>query len=507
MASVPVAIAADDLEPRVDVSKKVNNGLKRPALGQGFQQRKARLLERQKERVAVYSGVSRLSPPEEALERVVLRPAIVASPIDPAKSFLEHKHDYDASDLLRILQRMPKGAILHTHGIASGDFSQLVELIHKNGRFYVWQGDASILEGSMRTFSAVAEVTEGWVPAQSCTTERLYKYLTLTPGLPSVEVCWQEFGKLWERIGWVACLAPFYFGRDGVLWRTLKGCKDANIMYLEIKESLYCPWTDYNGNVLGDNEVLELFQHTVEQFRIQYPCFLGARLVFVCVKNQSEDEVRQAFRRAVAMKAKAPNYVAGFDLAGPEDVFKPIEDYATMLGEEQRAAAAAGVEMPLLLHAGETNVPDGTQIYDAVAIGCERIGHGFALARHPSLIEELKTSGVSLECCPISNQVLGYCPNLANHACLGLLRAGVPLTISPDDPGMWHYSDVSYDFAAVAKAWNLGLLELKALVRNSLVFSTLRGQQKEEALQAWQADWDAWVREELHRAGQPGEHH
>mmetsp|Transcript_21947 Transcript_21947/g.55345 ORF Transcript_21947/g.55345 Transcript_21947/m.55345 type:complete len:265 (+) Transcript_21947:3-797(+) len=261
----------------------------------------------------------------------------------------------------------------------------------------------------------------------------------------------------------------------------------ANVSYLEIKEPLFAPWTEYDGSQIPYEEVMQRFQDTVAIFCKENPRFMGARMVLTCLKIQPEDEIRTAFRRAVDLKAKFPDFVAGFDMAGPEDIFKPIRDFAAVLEEEHAAACAKGIDLPLLLHAGETNVPDATQIFDAVALGCERVGHGFALARHPALLEELLASGISLECCPISNQVLGYCPNLANHAALGLFRAGVPMTISPDDPGMWHYSDVSYDFAAVAKAWNLGLIELKALARNSLICSTLRGEQKERALSAWEA--------------------
>lgn len=479
---------------------------KRPASTEGgFATRRARLLERVPARAAAAAGVGSLSSAEEALERVVLRPALAAAHIDPAKCFLEHKADYDKSDLLPLLRRMPKGAVLHTHSVASADFSELVALLQESGRFYVWQGDSTVIEGSMRSFAAGATIEKGWVPTQSCTKELLYGYLTLSPKLPSVAACWEEFGKLWDRIRLVSCVAPFYFGRGGVLWSILRSYKESNVVYAEIKEPIYTPWIEYDGRELSDNESLELFCDTVRAFRGEHPGFLGARLVPTALKCQSEADVREAYRRAAAMKARAPDFVAGFDLAGPEDAWQPISAFAAVLEEEKAAAVARGVDLPLLLHAGETNVPEATQIFDAVALGCERIGHGFALARHPPLIEEVLASGASLECCPISNQVLGYCPNLANHAALGLLRAGVPLTISPDDPGMWHYSDVSYDFAAVAKAWHLGLLELKALARNSLCCSTLRGQQKEEALQSWQGHWDAWVKEELQRAGYVGE--
>jgi len=434
------------------------------------------------------------------LERCVLRPAVVAAPIDPAKSFLDHKKYYDASDLLRLMQRMPKGAVLHTHGIASGDFTALVAAIQKNGHFFVWQGDDSTIEGSMRAFASKSDATKGWVPAESFPADRLYKYLTLASNLPSVEVCWQEFGKIWERVRHVASVAPFYFGRNGILWDTLTKTKEANVMYFEIKEPLFEPFTDYNGCALTDDEMLKAFCDTVDEFKAEYPGFLGARLVLTSLKCETDAAIRKAYRRAVAMKAKSPDFVAGFDTAGPEDVFRPIEEFAHVLEAERATAKADGVDLPLLLHAGETNVPEATQVFDAVALGCERIGHGFAIARHPVLLDDIKASGMSLECCPISNQVLGYVSDLANHPALGLMRSGVPLTISPDDPGMWHYCDVSYDFAAVAKAWNLQLVELKALARNSLAFSTLRGQQMDVAVKAWEVQWDLWVKEENRKA-------
>merc|ERR1712059_55321 len=98
-----------------------------------------------------------------------------------------------------------------------------------------------------------------------------------------------------------------------------------------------------------------------------------------------------------------------------------------------------------------------------------------------------------LEVCPISNQVLGYFPNLVTHPAPVLLRSGVPLTISHDDAGMWHYSDVSYDWTAAAKAWNLNLAELRAMAKNSIMHSTLSHEQKASFVGAWEIAWQRWV--------------
>lgn len=62
----------------------------------------------------------------------------------------------------------------------------------------------------------------------------------------------------------------------------------------------------------------------------------------------------------------------------------------------------------VLFHAGESNNRGNKELYDAILMGSKRIGHGFSLAKHPKLIELVKEKNLCIECCPISNFVLGY---------------------------------------------------------------------------------------------------
>ena len=44
-------------------------------------------------------------------------------------------------------------------------------------------------------------------------------------------------------------------------------------------------------------------------------------------------------------------------------------------------------------------------LIDAVLLNTTRIGHGFALLRHPWVLEQVRERGIAIEINPISNQV------------------------------------------------------------------------------------------------------
>jgi adenosine deaminase CECR1 len=65
----------------------------------------------------------------------------------------------------------------------------------------------------------------------------------------------------------------------------------------------------------------------------------------------------------------------------------------------------------------------------------------------PQIIQK----GIAIEICPISNQLLGYVEDLRNHPATAMLAAGVPITISSDDPGLMGYESVVLDWWEVSQ--------------------------------------------------------
>ena len=141
--------------------------------------------------------------------------------------------------------------------------------------------------------------------------------------------------------------------------------------------------------------------------------------------------------------------VIGFGMGGDELAF----DY-----REFRPAfeLAAEHELRRTAHAGE--IGPASQIRDAVELlGAERVGHGIAAVHDPALADLLAERGVALEVCPTSNVCTGALAKqlgkadatLADHPLPRLLAAGVPVTLSTDDPAMFH-TDLVSEYAVCA---------------------------------------------------------
>lgn len=104
--------------------------------------------------------------------------------------------------------------------------------------------------------------------------------------------------------------------------------------------------------------------------------------------------------------------VVGFDMVCEEDITPPIKDFVQMIHDHR---AHKHIDLQVVLHAGESVERGNDNIVDAILLGTKRIGHGFALAKHPHLQEIVKRNKICIECCPVSNMVLGYTLDLRTH--------------------------------------------------------------------------------------------
>jgi aminodeoxyfutalosine deaminase len=103
-------------------------------------------------------------------------------------------------------------------------------------------------------------------------------------------------------------------------------------------------------------------------------------------------------------------------------------------------------------HAGEVVGP--ASIWGAIdALHADRVRHGIRAVEDPALLEELAAREIVLDVTPLSNLRTGVVRSLQEHPLPELLAAGIPCSLSTDDPEMFD-TDLTREYEAAA---SLGL--------------------------------------------------
>jgi adenosine deaminase CECR1 len=299
---------------------------------------------------------------------------------------------------------------------------------------------------------------------------------------------------------------------------------DENVMYAELRPMLLdksIP-TDDGKRQITNAEQMRLIIKGVEDKKKElekngelhkFP--FGLKIIYCTPRSIPKKMMQEEMRQCIDLKLQFPDLICGFDLVGAEDRPNHIGFYREELLAFQKTCdtimlKGKKLEIPFLFHAGETLLdtggsddPRNSNLYDAALLNSKRIGHGFALMKHPQLVEEkfkrtpgVPGSGICVELCPISNELLHLCRNIKEHPYPELLAAGIPCTVNSDNPSLFSNS-MSHEFYQImVGAPTMSLYSWKQLARWSLEYSCLNDDEKSKGQEYLDASWKkfcSWV--------------
>uniref|UniRef100_A0A0D9RPR9 Adenosine deaminase 2 n=1 Tax=Chlorocebus sabaeus TaxID=60711 RepID=A0A0D9RPR9_CHLSB len=449
---------------------------------------------------------------EQANERLMrlkiaeMKEAMKTLIFPPSMHFFQAKHLIERSQVFNILRMMPKGAALHLHDTGIVTMDWLVRNVTYRPHCHICFTSKGIMQFKFaHPTPRTSEKCSKWIlledyrkRVQNVTEfdDSLLRNFTLVTQHPEViytnqNVVWSRFQTIFFTISGLIRYAPVF--RDYV-FRSMQEFYEDNVLYMEIRARLL-PVYELSGEHHDEEWSVKTYQEVAQKFVETHPEFIGIKIIYSDDRFKDVTVIAESIRTAMGLRTKFPTVVAGFDLVGHEDTGHSLHDYKDAL----MIPARDGVKLPYFFHAGETDW-QGTSIdkniLDALMLNTSRIGHGFALSKHPAARAYSWEKDIPIEVCPISNQVLKLVSDLRNHPVAALMAIGHPMVISSDDPAMFGAKGLSYDFYEAFMGiggMKADLRTLKQLAMNSIRYSTLLETEKNTFMEIWKKRWDKFI--------------
>lgn len=437
----------------------------------------------------------------------------------------------EGTELWRILERMPKGALLHAHMDAMVNIEWLVEENLKEKGLHILAPEALTVERrsvaagrssppsfqiryfsdaelakvnnkgmsiwkanyvantpipireAQRTFPDDDTTFKKWL--LSCCRISPEESLQHHHGLDAI---WRKFQSTFPVIEQLLYYEPIF--RRAMQKMLAELAKDG-IVYVDLRLAFlfrFCS-TGKNTPEKGYSKFFQVWGEEIEKFKKTDTgkTFKGCRMIWTVIRVFDNRKIAESMKECIMIKKKFPHLIAGFDCVGQEGLGRTLADLTPLLFWFKKQCAEAGVDIPFFFHAGEC-LGDGdssdNNLFDAILLGTRRIGHGYSLFKHPLLIDMVKEKKILVESCPISNEVLRLSSSILGHTMPALLARGVAVSLNNDDPCILGYgkNGLTHDFWQCLMGFeNLGLEGLATMAENSIKWCAIEDQK--------QADW------------------
>ncbi|MGD0738524.1 MAG: adenosine deaminase [Terracidiphilus sp.] len=249
-------------------------------------------------------------------------------------------------------------------------------------------------------------------------------------------------------------------------WRMMQRLHAQGVVHAEVYISVGVIYMWRNFDPRAFEPIFEALERARE--RAARELNLSLYWIFDAVRHFTVEEAERVFRKAAELRPHYPSIV-GIGLGGDERRTGSAPFHALY-------AEAARAGLRLTNHAGETTGPEA--IWEALAIGSERIGHAVSAIQDDNLLQELKARSAVLELNPTSNVRTGVCPSFADHPLRTYFDRGLMVTLNSDDPAFFG-SDLANEFLLAHTQQGFTREELRRLAANSIQASFLPKAEKD----------------------------
>ena len=411
--------------------------------------------------------------------------------------FEDFKQTASDQELYTFLYALPKGGDLHNH-LSGSNFSdwwyELAVDSEKNGgyRYYTKVSINNCVKygSNMFGFSPYLmnfrNLQQSSYDALSDCEKKEYK--PIDELLESEKIGWlnsirldkdhegrdEFFQTHWQRLNDLAA-NPYILAE--MLYKNMEAFAKEGLVYLETMEGTRF-YKRIDGSLFSPEEVADIFRDRINQpdavatgvtVRMQY--YL---LRFI---PNAEQDLEWIYRFVDQHR----DLYVGVNMVGREDNDKgyPLRFLPTLRKLRQNIPG-----IPLAIHAGEVDEPN-KHVRDTLVLGATRIGHGVNLITDPDTMLTMRNGNNLIEINLISNYLLDYVDRFDQHPFPEYLRFGIPVALSTDDRGMWD-SNMTDEYFVAVKEFNLSWSELIQLGRNSLSYSFLESEEKQELLENYE---------------------
>lgn len=416
----------------------------------------------------------------------------------PAPWFEKFKQQASPEQLYAFLYSLPKGGDLHHH-LGGSNFSEwwfeLATQQQLNGgyRYYTQlfasscQGEDAKEYASIGNFLAFRNIQHSHYEQLDECEKSQYKLVNdLTP---AEKLGWfnsirldksgegrnEFFEKHWTRLN--ELMNNPYIQAE-LLVKNMQAFGAEGLVYLESQAGAR-NMLRVDGSQFSAEQVVDIYRQRLSQ-KDAKNTGVTARLQYTLLRFTPDAE--QKLEWIYRFVDQHRDLYVGINMAGREDNDKgyPLRFLPTLRKLRNTLPA-----IDLSIHAGEVDEPN-FHVRDTLLLGASRIGHGVNLIDDPQTMLLMRNGKAMVEINLISNLLLEYVDDYSQHPFPEYLRTGIPVALSTDDRGMWD-STMTDEYYVAVKEFNLSWQELVSLGENSLQYSFVDKQTKQQLMDKYKA--------------------